>query len=224
MLALEGGGCRVRARWAHFLPLSSLLLLFHDLVGDFQARRARHILLARRARTQHCNAVKISSVWLASARDRHSECSVHSVFFRYFLHARKLLLGFARRPARDGGCAERLSMGFQVIIKKRNKQTKARPAPPFTCDDRSDAGDHVPRLLTTAPLGGRRSCDSSRSKRTQIDVVGARRRSPTMALYTSMYAHKALTLRPEGPVHDAHLEGERTVHKPAIRCAALGDA
>ncbi len=40
-----------------------------------------------------------------------------------------------------------------------------------------------------------------------------------MALFTSMFANKALSVRAEGqPTHDAHLEGEKTIQKAVNRC------
>ena len=42
-----------------------------------------------------------------------------------------------------------------------------------------------------------------------------------MALFTSMFANKALSVRAEGqPTHDAHLEGEKTIQKAVNRQAA----
>ena len=42
---------------------------------------------------------------------------------------------------------------------------------------------------------------------------------PSMALFTSMFANKALSVRAEGqPTHDAHLEGEKTIQKAVNRC------
>ena len=44
----------------------------------------------------------------------------------------------------------------------------------------------------------------------------------SMALFTSMFANKALSVRAERqPTHDAHLEGEKTIQKAVNRRVAL---
>ena len=53
----------------------------------------------------------------------------------------------------------------------------------------------------------------------QLDCETAVEQLPGMALFTSMFANKALSVRAEGqPTHDAHLEGEKTIQKAVNRC------
>ena len=41
-----------------------------------------------------------------------------------------------------------------------------------------------------------------------------------MAMYTSSYINKALATRPEGPRHEGHMEGEKTIQPAVARSAS----